>query len=92
LVAGFLLTLGALFGGVSGFSAVLLADEVVGLIILARKESSAGGGWCGKLVLDACFLIAAGGGPRDGLLEPLFKVEGFRAGAPLALLGERDAA
>lgn len=50
---------------------------MVGRIILARNESSAGALCCGRLCRDGCFLSAAGGGPRDGLLLGLF-VDGLR--------------
>jgi len=96
LVAG-LFTDCALFGGVKGgFSAVFEAEEVVGRIILAKKPSSAGAVCCGRLCRDVCFFNAAGGGPSDGLLDPGFKVDGFRVrvdfAVVLARLGERDTA
>ncbi len=60
-----------------GFSAVFDADDVVGLIIRARKPSSAGCAFCGRFVLDGCFFSEFGGGPSDGLLLALLRVEGF---------------
>ena len=82
-------------GGVSGcFSRVFDAEDVVGLIILARNPSSAGAVG-GRLCLDDCPFTAAGGGPSDGLLLPLFRVEGLRFKvevAVLARLGDRDSA
>jgi len=73
-------------------AAVLDADDVVGRIIRFKKESSAGADF-DKLCRDGCFFKAAGGGPREGLLVVLFRVDGFRgclaAAVPLTRLGER---
>ena len=82
-----------LFGGVNGLSAVFDAEDVVGRIIRARKESSAGA-LDGRLCREGCFFNAPGGGPREGLLLPLFSVEGLRVNVDfvvvvLARLGER---
>ena len=94
LVTG-LFTDGALFGGVVTFSAVLEAEEVVGRIIRAKNPSSAGV-LCGRLCLEGCFFNCDGGGPSDGLLCVLFRVDGFRfkvdfgTVAVLARLGDRD--
>ncbi len=78
-----------------GFSAVFDADAVVGLIIRARKPSSAGGAFCGRFVLDGCFFKVFGGGPSDGLLLELLRVEGFLVSPDLdvvvARLGDRVA-
>ena len=65
-----------LFGcGNSGLSAVFAADEVVGRIILERKESGAAAA-AGRLGREGCFFRVDGGGPSDGL--------------PLVRLGDRD--
>lgn len=76
------------------FSAVLEDDEAVGRIIRARNPSSAGALKCDKLCLEGGLLLA-GGGPSDGLLLPLFTVEGFLTKfddvvVALVRLGERD--
>lgn len=76
MATGFFTGWATLGSGTSGFSAVFAADEVVGRIILARKESGAAAPAAGRLVRDGCFFSFEGGGPSDGLL--------------LARLGDRD--
>jgi hypothetical protein len=69
-----------LFGGVAGaFSAVLDAEEVVGRIMRARNPSSAGA-VDDNVVLDGCFFKLLGGGPSDGRLVALLRVDGFLVG------------
>lgn len=89
--------IGAFFGGVTGtFSAVLLAQDVVGLAIRARKDSSAGGRASEeRLCLEDC-TFTVGGGPREGLLLDFRNDEGFldklvlEPAVVLVRLGERD--
>lgn len=65
--------------GASGLSEVFAADEVVGRIILARKESGAAAFCDGRFCWEGCFFKAAGGGPKD--VRPLDL---------LVRLGDRD--
>jgi hypothetical protein len=86
-------------GGVTTFSAVLDAEEVVGRIMRARKLSSVTIGSFDRLCLDGCFLIVEVEGLLRAGLSFSFSLEGLRLSSALDAidarpirLGERDTA